>query len=462
MVQACIKVLAVYTGLVLGFAADLAIGQTQWTVGVARVSITPERPMWMAGYASRNHPATGKLTDLWAKALVLEDSRGRLAVLVSLDLVGANRQLSQAICRELRRVHSLERDQIALCFSHTHTGPVVGRNLAPLHYLQLDESQRQRVDQYQADLLHKIVDVVGQAIGGRVPVGLAWGTAAATFAVNRRNNPESQVPALRASGTLAGPADHDVPVLAARGDDGQLVAVLFGYACHATVLDSYLWSGDYPGFAQIEVEKGHPGCLAMFWAGCGADQNPLPRRKADLAKQYGKQLAAAVDRVLATKMDRIEGALATSYREIPLPLDQLPSREEIAQDVSSNNRYAAARARMLLARLGEGRPLEPTYAYPVGVWRFGKKIQFVFLGGEVVVDYALRLKLELGGKRTWVAGYSNDVMAYIPSRRVLREGGYEGAGAMVYYGLPTTWAPDIERRIVDAVHAQTGGVSAGL
>jgi len=70
----------------------------------------------------------------------------------------------------------------------------------------------------------------------------------------------------------------------------------------------------------------------------------------------------------------------------------------------------------------------------------------------VVVDYALRLKKELGA--VWVAGYSNDVMAYIPSLKVLKEGGYEGGGAMVYYGLPAVWAPRVEEMIVDAVHAQ--------
>ncbi len=77
----------------------------------------------------------------------------------------------------------------------------------------------------------------------------------------------------------------------------------------------------------------------------------------------------------------------------------------------------------------------------------------MFLGGEVVVDYALRLKHELTGD-VWVTGYANDVMSYIPSRRVLREGGYEGATSMVYYGLPTTWGPTIEEAIVREVHRQ--------
>ena len=109
---------------------------------------------------------------------------------------------------------------------------------------------------------------------------------------------------------------------------------------------------------------------------------------------------------------------------------------------------------MLLDEMDNGKPLRQTYPYPVGVWRIGDEIQFVILGGEVVVDYAIRLKAELSGTKTWVAGYSNDVMAYIPSRRVLREGGYEGGGAMVYYGLPTVWSPEVENQVVKEVHRQ--------
>ncbi len=72
---------------------------------------------------------------------------------------------------------------------------------------------------------------------------------------------------------------------------------------------------------------------------------------------------------------------------------------------------------------------------PVEVWR-GGALTGVFLGGEVTVDYALRIKRNLGSSRTWVTAYRSDVMAYIPSLRVLKEGGYEGGGAMVYYGRP--------------------------
>ncbi len=440
-------------------SADLRAEELSWKAGHARANITPERPMWMSGYASRTRPADGKLTDLWAKVLVLADAEGQRAAMVSLDLVGIGRELSVSICRQLEQKYGLQRDQVALFTSHTHTGPVVGRNLGPLHYGLVDEKQRELIEEYADWLEEQVVAAVGRAIDDLKPCRLSWGSGTATFAVNRRQNREAEVPELRAAGQLKGPYDHDVPVLAVHDAEGQLKTVLFGYACHATVLSFYQWSGDYPGFAQIELEQALPGCQAMFFAGCGGDQNPLPRREVEYAREYGKRLADAVRNVLENDLKPIEGKLKTRYTEIPLALDTLPTREEVKQDLTSKNRYEAARARMLLEQFERDGGLSSTYPYPISVWDFGDAVQLVILGGEVVVDYAVRLKSELGGKRTWVAGYSNDVMAYIPSRRVLREGGYEGVGAMVYYGLPTAWAPTVEKAIVDEVHRQAAGES---
>jgi hypothetical protein len=424
-----------------------------WQAGAAKVNITPERLMWMAGYGARDHAAEGKLTELWAKALVLDDAEGKRAVVVTLDLVGIGRELSRQICDSLKERYGLAREQIAICTSHTHSGPVVGRNLNSLHYLLLDAAQQKLIDEYAAVLHDKVVAVVGEALERRSPAKLSWGSGTATFAVNRRNNKADDVPRLRAEGKLVGPQDHDVPVLAVHGAVGKLRAVLFGYACHCTVLSGYQWSGDYAGFAQIELEQAHPECVALFWAGCGADQNPLPRREVGLAKEYGRQLASAVDEVLGGELAPLAPRLATRYREIDLPFGTLPMREQIEQDTQSTNKYTAARAKLLLAQIARDGKLSPTYPYPIGFWKLGDDVQFVQLGGEVVVDYALRLKSEFSGERTWVAGYSNDVMAYIPSRRVLQEGGYEGGGAMVYYGLPAAWSPEVENAIVEAVRA---------
>ncbi|HVC94649.1 MAG TPA: neutral/alkaline non-lysosomal ceramidase N-terminal domain-containing protein, partial [Pirellulales bacterium] len=393
-----------------------------------------------------------------AKALVLEDPAGRQVALVTLDLVGVHRDLSLVVRDALTKKYGLQRSQVAIACSHTHCGPVVGHNLMAMYLL--DDTQKSLVEEYSVGLERKLIDLVGEAIGKLAPCQISWGNGQATFAVNRRNNKEPDVPKLRDEGRLVGPVDHDVPVLAFRDGEGRLTAVVFGYACHATVMSFMQWSGDYPGFAQLNLEEAHPGAVTLFWAGCGGDQNPLPRREVAHATEYGRQLADAVERTLAGVMTPLVGELATVYTEVELPFDHLPSGEELRRQASSANQYEAQRAKLLLAQLDAGRPLSPTYPYPVQLWRLGPDLLFVTLGGEVVVDFALRLKAELGRERTWVAAYTNDVMAYIPSRRVLAEGGYEGGGAMVYYGLPTIWAPEVEALIVKQVHSHVEAVGA--
>ena len=114
--------------------------------------------------------------------------------------------------------------------------------------------------------------------------------------------------------------------------------------------------------------------------------------------------------------------------------------------------------RLLLDEFKQNGSLAKTYPYPVQTWQLGQDLTWIALGGEVVVDYSLRLKKELG--KVWVAGYANDVMAYIPSVRVLKEGGYEGATAMIYYGLPSPWGPAVEEMIVEEVQRQVAKVRA--
>lgn len=439
---------ALFASAILVHSARAA--EPTWKAGVAKVAITPKQPMWMSGYAARTKPAEGKLTELWAKALVLEDARGKRGVLVTLDLVGIDRELAKEICDDLAKKYDLKREAIILAISHTHCGPVVRSNLNVMYLL--DATQQKYIVDYAEVLHQKIVRAVGEALAQMQPARLSWGIGSASFAVNRRENPEKDVPMLRDMGLLRGPIDHDVPVLAVRDGKGALKAAVFGYACHATVLSVQQWCGDYPGFAQIDLERDHPGAVALFWAGCGADQNPLPRRTIELAQKYGRELADSVNKVLKGKMTPLESSLAQSYTEIPLPFDELPTREKLAKDSLSENKYIAQRAKLLLVEMQKSGSLAPTYPYPVQAWRLGSDLNLVTLGGEVVVEYVLRLKKEIAPGKTWVMGYANDVMAYIPSAKVLKEGRYEGDTSMIYYGRPTVWGPRVEDLIVSAVH----------
>jgi hypothetical protein len=252
---------------------------------------------------------------------------------------------------------------------------------------------------------------------------------------------------LSAQSDLNGPNDYAVPVLQAHDLEGNLFATSFGYACHPTVLSSYQWSGDYPGFAQIALEDRFPGITAQFFQGCGADQNPLPRRSVNLAKQYGLELAAAVERVLKEDLEPIPSDLRTGYTEIDLSFTEHPaiqSLEKIATE--SNINYQQQWAQRMISKLGKGESLPTSYSYPIQIWKLGSQ-PIVALGGEVVVDYAITLK-RIFGQHTFVMGYCNDVMGYIPSVRILREGGYEGATSQIVYDLPSTWTADIEANIV--------------
>jgi hypothetical protein len=270
--------------------------------------------------------------------------------------------------------------------------------------------------------------------------------------VNRRNNPEGKVPQLIEQGALKGPTDHAVPVLAVFTPEGKLEAVLFGYACHNTVMGFNRWSGDYAGFAQIALEKSHPGATAMFFMGCGGDQNPLPRKDLILAERYGNMLAAAVEEVLLSPPRNLESSLRTRMETITLNFGPAPTEAELekisAEDKADSHRRWAKR---LLAELKSGKSFARTYPYPIQAWRLGDQL-LIALGGEPVVDYTLKFKQRFGTE-TWVAGYCNDVMTYIPSLRVLKEGGYEGGGAMIAYGQPALrWGDDVEDLITAAVN----------
>jgi len=419
-----------------------------WKAGLAVQVITPDQPMWMAGYGNRNKPAEGKLTELYVKALALEDPRGGRLVLLSSDLVGIPRSLSDAVAGEVRKRKKLPRERLMLTVSHTHCGPVLNDSLRTMYDMPPEEAKK--IEPYTEKVKGWMIDVIVRALDDLKPARLSYGKSTARFAVNRRKPTDKGV--INAANP-EGPVDHDVPVLRIETPDGKLRAVAFGYACHNTTLSFYQWCGDYAGFAQRYLEEKHPGAVALFWMGCGGDANPLPRSKVELCKKYGHELADAVEGALGGRLTPITGNSAAKYATIALPFEKLPGREKWATERLSKQHALRNRAERYLKRLDNGDKIDDHYPYyPVQVWRLGD-LMWVALGGEAVVDYDLRLTRELGRDAPlWIAGYANDVMAYIPSARVLKEGGYEADSSMIYYAMPTKWAPAIEEKIVAKVH----------
>jgi neutral ceramidase len=428
-------------------AVHPAVAEADYKAGVATTVITPKEFIWMAGYGSRTKPAEGKQHDLFAKAVALEDAGGTKLVIVGTDLVGMPRAVTAPVAAAIAKKTGLPRECLMFASSHTHCGPVVQDNLMDMY--DMTPEMRQKVMAYSEDLKDKLTQVIVDSLADLKPASLRCGQGEANFAVNRRE--------LTATGIIigknpAGPVEHDVPVLEIAGLDGKLRAVLFGYACHNTTLSFYEWCGDYAGFAQLELQAKHPGAIALFWMGCGADANPFPRGKLALCKQYGRELATAVEDVLkSNKRTPIKGSFVARYAEIALPFDAIPDKSKWESDRESKTFAVRTRAARMLEQSAVGKIDDHYRNYPVQVWKLGELL-WISLGGEVVVDYSRSLKRTLGKDRpVWVTAYANDVMAYIPSLRVLREGGYEADSSMIYYGQPAKWGTAIEEMIVDKV-----------
>ena len=412
-----------------------------WKAGASAVVITPKESMWMAGYAARRKPSEGKIHDLYAKALAVEDAEGSRVVIVTTDLISVPRPIRDWLEKATQEEFGLTPDRLLINCSHTHCGPELRTTESSL--VGLEPRRVEQAKQYVADLKTKLLDVVGRAIDDMGPARVSYCRARSGFAMNRR--------------TPGGPVDHDVPVLRVDRPDRKLYAVLFGYACHNTTLDFYQFCGDYAGFAQYYLEEAHPETTALFMLGCGGDQNPYPRRTLDLAQQHGRTLANAVETALQTQSHPLTGQLRSAYGMATLEYATPPTRAQVLQLAQSQNQYDRAWGERLLNQLERDGKLIDSYECPIQVVKFGDGLTVVALPGETVVDYSLRLKRELAqGSNTvpaiWVAGYSNDVFAYIPSRRVLEEGGYEAGGAMRYMTTtvqPGPFATSVEERILE-------------
>lgn len=407
--------------------------------GAAKIDITPATPVWLSGFAARTKPAESVLAPIHAKALALEDNGGGRFVVVTSDLIGLTRQITAEVGARVAREHRLDRGRILFNASHTHSGPMIWPNLlvAPASGPDVDR----QVLAYRDELIDKLTQVIGEALADLKPASVALGFGEAHFAHNRRT---AQFARLHPGKTFPAPVDPAVPVIRVTGSDGKVRALLFGYACHGTTLTANTneVSGDFAGFTQAALEAEHPGAIAMFTLLCAADQNPDPRGTVEMARRHGRALADAVDQVLTTPMTALHGPLRSAWLETDLPFTA-HTRETYAAEASSGDFFFARRGKAMLQAFDAGHPIAST-PLPVQAVRFGDGPALLALGGEVVVDYCLELKKEFGGDRLIVAGYSNDLPGYIPTRRIQREGGYEAGDSLVYFMQPGWFTDEVE------------------
>lgn len=417
-------------------------GGATYSVGVAKIDVTPDYPVLLSGYLGRATlgESKGVLQRIYAKALAIGSDEEGPAIIITVDNCMVPEYLRDEVRRRLASKGIIS-EKFAVCSSHTHTAPKLAGILNNIFGRDIVPDQQANIDRYTAELTDKMEQVALAALKDRKPSKLAWGQGKATFAANRR--------------TAGGPVDHDVPVLKVTGKDGKIRALLINYACHCTTIahDLNTICGDWAGYAQEYLEEEFPGAIALTAIGCGADSNPSPRTApgVDFAKQHGQAITTSVNDRLTQPLTPLSAKLECRAHHILLPFDKHPTRAEFEERAKKND-PPGYHARKQLARLDRGEPLQTELSYFVQTWNFGNELALVFLPGEVVVDYSLRLKKEFDRTRLWVNAYANDVPCYVPSKRIWTEGGYEGGGAMIYYDRPTRLAENTEELIIKAVH----------
>lgn len=421
------------------------------SAGVAKADITPGYPILMNGYLARPGESAGVMQRIYAKALAMGADAEGPVLLISIDNCGLPGRIRASLLERLAG-RGITDARLALCVSHTHAAPKLAGSIDNIFGADIPVDRQERIGRYTRELLDHLEDVALRALENRRPARLFWGQTRAGFARNRR------VP--------DGPVDHDLPVLQVIDGRGQTMALVANYACHCTTLgaDNMLISGDWAGFAQEALERDFPDAVALTPVGCGAECNPFPLKQVGHAQAHGQAIADAVRECIAGGLTPLAGPPQCRARWIRLPFDTLPTRSML-EELGKRNDPTGYNARKQLARLDRGEPLPADLPYLIQTWSFDRApssegsprdaspgLTMVFLAGEVVADYSLRLKHEFGRDRLWVTAYANEVPCYIPSRRVWESRGYEGELSMVYYDQPTRLAENVEEIIMGALH----------
>ncbi len=411
-------------------------------VGVARVDITPNYRVRLNGFGSRREEAEGKSQTLWAKALAISAGESQPVVLVAIDNLGVRQSMVDQVAGELNKKYGLPRENFVLTFTHTHCAPKVNGASDTIFSSPIPADHQLHIDRYTEELPGHLIKVASEAIENRQPATLEWQVGRVSFATNRR--------------TPGGPVDHDLPVLMARDAHGKPFAIYTSYACHCVTLSFNMYSGDWAGYAQELIETAFPDTISLVSIGCGSDSNPssgVANDRVSLAQAQGQEIADEVKRLFEVPGRRVEGAPRAVLERIPLDLNPLPTRQDLEAQMKAGG-SVGYNASWQIAKLDRGEELVSKLDYPIQSLILGDDLQIVFLAGEVCVDYSLRLKKELKAEHLWINGYSNDFCAYIPSERLLREGGYGGGGEVPYFALPTTLKAGLEQQIIEAVKAQ--------
>lgn len=442
--------LSAVEGARLGLAEPRRPSQP-WLVGYADAEITPKRGQCMMSGFGRERYASGSLSPLLTQVLALRDRDGNTGVLITADILGFDRGMVEAIHHAIAQKHGIAAKGIMLVASHTHWGPAVNLYVsfavgAPnVWYMgHLEKTILTKVDEAlqnlsPATIEHGSIDFRGIGCNRRLPRNgkITWG-------------PYPQ-----------GSFDGHTPIFRIKRQKSPKQLIVVGHGCHPTssgLIEK--WSPDYPGAMRETLSEQLPDTKGIFIQGCGGDAKVVhkdpqtgkvvfsadPQR----SKQAGRKLAKAVLANLEKgQMTSLSGPLVCSLATGQLSFGERWPLEEIKQAAFNGPKksYLTWTARQFLALSN----CSQSFRYDAQVWKFGYQLTIFGMEGEVCSPWGPMLRAMARTEKAMVVGYANNTNVYIPDKRIVREGGYEGLTSHRVYFQPGPFTENIDREIKDIV-----------
>ncbi|MBD3185162.1 hypothetical protein GF312_22975 [Candidatus Poribacteria bacterium] len=407
---------------------------TKLKVGTAAVNITPYAGINMTGFGNRVKPSEGIHDDLYAKAVVFYDGQIKIC-LVSCDLLNLDESSVSSIRNKVKNMTDIDVENVFISTTHTHSGPQV----SPLRgFGKLDR-------QWVSILEKKIAGAVSIANRNMVDAQLGAGIGHVEINVNRRQRQDDRV---ILGVNPAGAIDYQVGIIKIQDTQDKNICTMVNYACHPVVMggDNYLISRDYPGYAMDFVENANgENSIAMFFNGMTGDLNPARRGTFEDAASLGKVLGAEVVKVSEAIQTSPDVEIKTTKEIVKLNSGQLPSKEELKaiidrrkQEINQTEHDMEREITLTWARdaltMVKKVKLAAKVPVEVQVIKLGD-IGIVGIPGEVFVDIGLSIKKDSPFNHTFVTGYTNGCIGYMPTQKAFQEGGYETHSAYMLYGI---------------------------
>ncbi|MBT3344538.1 MAG: hypothetical protein HN712_20325 [Gemmatimonadetes bacterium] len=416
-------------------------------VGIHKIDITPEEPVWLTGYADRDHKSEGVYAPLHGGAIYLEGGHDR-ALILTADVIGFSPPADAETRSALADVTGLLPRQIVLTATHTHCAPFFSPWIMP----------GREEPGYRAFLIAQLqkaaLQAMATATAGRI--GMSRGHSA--FGVNRRR-PDGEDGVLFAPHP-EGPIDRDLDTLWLYGEADQLIGSLTVYGCHPTSLSGYDVGPDYPGFLCRRLAE-QSGAPALFATGCAGDIRPwfggrpadtFPRPDLEELIQGGESMAD--EAMLGRSEERTVDAEEMKIDHIVhrLPYDRRMTVEELRATAAGGDPWLKTWAQLMLEQRAHGEPADAC-PHEIQVLQLSPDLRAVFLGGEILSEIGLHIKQVLSPATTISVAYSNGLIAYVPSANAHPLGGYEVDGSHHYFRRPARFTAEAESLIVEQTQA---------